>query len=72
MRGVSELRSSLGNTQLMLDADRFMHPGRITLKVLPISDYDLANGAINEEQTNTRKGARVAAALPVIVESSNI
>ena len=66
MRGVSELRSSLGKTQLMLDADRFMHPGRITPKVLPISDYDLPNGAINEEQTNTRKGARVAAALPVI------
>ncbi len=72
MRGARKSSSSLGKTQMMLDTDRFMHPGRITPKVLPISDYDLANGAINEEQTNTRKGARFAAARPAIVESSNI
>ncbi len=42
MRGVPESRSRLAKTQMMLDADRFMHPGRITPKVLPISDYDLA------------------------------
>ena len=71
MKGARESRSSLGKTQMMLDADRFMHPGRITLKVLPISDYDLADRAIDEERTNTRKGARVAAALPANVENSN-
>ena len=72
MRGARESRLTPGKTKMMLDADRFMHPGRITPKVLPMADYDLADGAINEEQTNTRKGARVAAAPPVNVENSNI
>ena len=55
MNGGRESRSSLGQTQMTLNADRFMHPGRITPKVLPISDYDQADGAINEERAKTRK-----------------
>ena len=56
----------------MLDADRFMHPGRITPNLLPISDRDLADRAINEQRTKTEKAEHVAAELPVSVESSNI
>ena len=48
MRGARKSSSSLGKTQMMLDTERFMHPGRITPKLLPISDLDLSDRATNK------------------------
>ena len=56
----------------MLDADRFMHPGRITPILLPISDRELTDRAINQQRKKTEKAERVEAELPVSVESRNI